>query len=250
MHEIDKAAFGTFLSEQRKKQGMTQKELAAKLFVTDKAISKWENGGGLPDITMLTPLAEVLKVTVAELLACQKLPESIAPERTDELVRTAIGMNELREKPARQQFAGFGIWMLGALVECLLLWLLGFQNVILDETTLTMMALCGGFAVYFWFYAPKTLPAYFDTNRVSAYSDGPLRMNVPGVRFTNRNWPYIVKALRHSLCALMVFSPLGVLSGLLLGGGETGNIIAKLLLLAVVLGGLFIPLYVYGKKYE
>ena len=97
MHEIDQAAFGTFLSEQRKKQGMTQKELASKLFVTDKAISKWENGGGLPDITMLTPLAEALKVTVADLLACQKLPESISPKRTDELVRTAIGMNELRE---------------------------------------------------------------------------------------------------------------------------------------------------------
>ena len=69
MFEIDKQQFGAFVAEQRKARRMTQKELAAKLFVTDKAISKWENGGGLPDITLLTPLAETLELTVAELLA-------------------------------------------------------------------------------------------------------------------------------------------------------------------------------------
>lgn len=51
---------GNFICEQRKKLGLTQKELAEKIGVTDKAVSKWENGRGFPDVSLLTPLAEVL----------------------------------------------------------------------------------------------------------------------------------------------------------------------------------------------
>lgn len=47
MFEIDKNAFGSFLSAQRKEKGYTQRELAEKLFVSDKAVSKWERGGSL-----------------------------------------------------------------------------------------------------------------------------------------------------------------------------------------------------------
>ncbi len=47
MYEIDKEKFGTFLSQLRREKGMTQKDLAEKLFVSDKAVSKWERGGSL-----------------------------------------------------------------------------------------------------------------------------------------------------------------------------------------------------------
>ena len=52
----------------REKKGCTQKQLAEILAVSDKTISKWETGKGLPDITLLTPLASALGVSVAELL--------------------------------------------------------------------------------------------------------------------------------------------------------------------------------------
>ena len=48
MFEIDKKEFGCFLAELRKEKGFTQKELAEKLFVSDKAVSKWETGGSIP----------------------------------------------------------------------------------------------------------------------------------------------------------------------------------------------------------
>ena len=53
----------------REKKGFTQKQLAERLMVSDKAISKWETGRGLPDVTLLEPLAAVLGVSVAELLS-------------------------------------------------------------------------------------------------------------------------------------------------------------------------------------
>lgn len=47
MYELDKAAFGHFLAQLRREKGMTQKELAATLYVSDKAVSKWERGESL-----------------------------------------------------------------------------------------------------------------------------------------------------------------------------------------------------------
>lgn len=52
----------------RKKAGLTQRELAKQLNVTNKAVSRWETGKGYPDITLLEPIADALRVSVAELI--------------------------------------------------------------------------------------------------------------------------------------------------------------------------------------
>lgn len=66
--QMDAIQFGSFIAKRRKELGMTQKELAEKLTVTDKAVSRWENGHGFPDIETLEPLAHSLEVTLTELL--------------------------------------------------------------------------------------------------------------------------------------------------------------------------------------
>lgn len=63
---------GQFISELRKSKQMTQKDLASKLSITDKAVSKWERGLSCPDISLLSTLAEVLDVTTSELLNGEK----------------------------------------------------------------------------------------------------------------------------------------------------------------------------------
>ena len=60
---------GTMIRELREKKGMTQAELADRLFVSDKTVSKWENGKGYPDVSMLEGIAGALDVSVAELLS-------------------------------------------------------------------------------------------------------------------------------------------------------------------------------------
>jgi len=60
---------GAIIRSLREKKGLTQADLAEKLFVSDKTVSKWENGKGYPDMSLLEPLAAVLGVSVAELLS-------------------------------------------------------------------------------------------------------------------------------------------------------------------------------------
>ena len=59
---------GTTIKELREKNKITQVQLAEKLGVSDKTDSKWETGKGYPDITLLEPIADALRVSVAELI--------------------------------------------------------------------------------------------------------------------------------------------------------------------------------------
>ena len=103
MYELDKAAFGRFLAQLRREKGMTQKELAATLYVSDKAVSKWERGLSVPDISLLVPLAEQLNVTVAELLQGRWVEEErrFTREETEDLIRKALTFSA--EPPERRQ---------------------------------------------------------------------------------------------------------------------------------------------------
>ena len=92
MFEMDKTAFGKFLTEQRKSKGYTQKILAEKLYVSDKAVSKWERGLSMPDISLLIPLSAILEVSVTELLEGRKLnrPSEMDADHVELLVKKVL----------------------------------------------------------------------------------------------------------------------------------------------------------------
>ena len=71
---MDYEKTGKFLQELRKENSLTQLALAERLGVTDRAVSKWERGKGFPDVSLLKPLAEVLGVSVSELLEGERRP--------------------------------------------------------------------------------------------------------------------------------------------------------------------------------
>ena len=66
---MDQTRIGTFIAVLRKEKGLTQKELAEQIGISDKTVSKWETGNGMPDIAYLSPLCEVLDINVNELLS-------------------------------------------------------------------------------------------------------------------------------------------------------------------------------------
>ena len=69
---MDLNKISNFIKTKRKDLGITQDELAEKLFVTEKAISRWETGRGTPDISLLLPLSKELNIDVSELLNGEK----------------------------------------------------------------------------------------------------------------------------------------------------------------------------------
>ena len=72
---MDALKIGKFICEKRKNLNMTQSLLADKLHITDKAVSKWERGLSLPDISILIPLSEILNVSLYDLLKGEESDE-------------------------------------------------------------------------------------------------------------------------------------------------------------------------------
>ena len=87
---MDAKKFGTFIATLRKENNMTQVELAQKLQVTDKAISKWERGLGFPDINTIEPLADALSVSVLEIMRSERIAKTEITQDTASAALTDI----------------------------------------------------------------------------------------------------------------------------------------------------------------
>ncbi len=81
---------GQFISQQRKAKNYTQKQLAQKLMISDKTISKWECVKGFPDVSLLLPLCNELGITVNELLSGEILPEQKYKMKAEENIMKLV----------------------------------------------------------------------------------------------------------------------------------------------------------------
>ena len=95
---MDAKVTGCFIAQLRKELGLTQKELAEKREVTDKAISRWETGKGLPDTSLLKPLAEILGVSVGELLSGKRMDDSQIKSQADHIILESLSYEESQKK--------------------------------------------------------------------------------------------------------------------------------------------------------
>lgn len=280
-NQIDLERFGSFVSKLRSEKGLTQKALAEKLYVSNKAVSKWENGLSLPDISLLEPLADILGVSVTELLHGERMDEEKQTKgQQDEQLTAqelrkrlrywfsesdaAIRVSDQERKEKRRK--GIRLYMTSILisgVEMLFLFLwgghLGMTGFDVSMEVLLTVVLVLMFGPWFFWIMPERLPAYYDVMSLSYFAYGGMHIQLPGICFNNRNWPHILKALRGfgfwvpagwPVCWTLLwlvfrFQPLFHL-------GESLLLLTLrcLLPLVVILGGLFVPVYAAGKKYE
>ena len=105
---MDKEKTGQLIAELRKEKGLTQKQLADALNVTDKAVSKWERGLSFPDISMLEPIAEILDISIMEILAGarQDKNETMTREDASKMIKESVelGDEEIRHKKQMSRF--------------------------------------------------------------------------------------------------------------------------------------------------
>lgn len=100
---MDNKKFGQFILQLRKEKGWTQLELAEKLNITDKAVSKWERGVGFPDIKMIEPLAEIFNVSVLEIMHSERVSEqSISTENASEAINNVFDIVSFQRKIERR----------------------------------------------------------------------------------------------------------------------------------------------------
>lgn len=92
---------GRFIADERKALNLTQTQLAEKLGVTDRAISKWENGRGLPEVSLMKPLCTILGITLSELLEGERTDKDDTESTADKNVLDALRERE-RESLKRE----------------------------------------------------------------------------------------------------------------------------------------------------
>jgi transcriptional regulator with XRE-family HTH domain len=83
---MDQIKIGKFISECRKKASLTQMQLAEKLSITDRAISKWETGRAMPDTSIMLELCEILGISVNELLNGEKISMENNDQKNEQLL--------------------------------------------------------------------------------------------------------------------------------------------------------------------
>ncbi len=87
---MNQIKIGKFIQEKRKEQKMTQSELAEKLGVTDRSVSKWENGKNMPDISLFNILCNELNITINDLLSGEKVDKNEYQEKLEKNIITII----------------------------------------------------------------------------------------------------------------------------------------------------------------
>ncbi len=114
---MDQVKIGKFIAECRKKNNLTQMQLAEKLNITDRAISKWENGKAMPDSGIMLDLCNELKISVNELLSGEVIEMKNYDKKTEELL---LDMQKQKEEADKRLLALE--WVIGIL-SCIVLFI-------------------------------------------------------------------------------------------------------------------------------
>lgn len=110
---MDQGKIGFFISERRKNKKLTQKQLADKLSISEKTISKWECGKGLPEVSLMIPLCELLEISVNELLSGSLINNNNYKENAEE---NLLHILKEKEESKRKLMISFITAVLGAIV--------------------------------------------------------------------------------------------------------------------------------------
>lgn len=159
---MDSKKMGLFISQLRRDKGLTQSELAQRLEVTNKAISRWETGRGYPDIELLPALAAVLGVSVQELLEGKRLA-AVEESCSGSALSAVCSYGADRRKAQTKRFLAAGvIWFVTALLIFALLsvpCLIGFYRMVMGSENCVIASDYSSLSYFGQKYIPLPLSA-------------------------------------------------------------------------------------------
>lgn len=95
---MNQIQIGKFIAKIRREQNLTQRQLADMLFISDKTISKWECGKGLPEVSLMLPLCDILNITVNDLLSGKRVSEADYQKKAEENMMNLMEENKENKK--------------------------------------------------------------------------------------------------------------------------------------------------------
>ena len=139
---MDQIKIGKFISECRKKQNLTQEKLAEKLNITDRAISKWENGRGMPDSSLMLDLCNILKITVNVLLSGEVVTMNEYNQKHEQVLLEMVKQKEDSDKKLLALEIIIGLFSVIILLGFILV-----ASYVLMETWIKVVLIISGFII-------------------------------------------------------------------------------------------------------
>ena len=139
---MDQEKIGKFIATLRKEKNLTQEKLAEKLGITKNAVSKWERGLGLMDISLLKPLSKIFEVSITEILNGERVNKDNVAIKSEEILLKTIDYS--KKKLKKVQLATLMLGIIICLLLCVLETIMYVNNV--DEKTAYLI-----FGIFFLF---------------------------------------------------------------------------------------------------
>lgn len=175
---MDQKRIGAFIAQRRKELRMTQKELAQKLGVTDRAVSKWENGRCMPDLSLIQPLSRSLEVGVNDLLSGEIIPEKQYRKKSeDNIIRIA----ELKSRLDYMESFRYGFWGFYVLALTLLIYC-----IVKNQEPSGILALILAYSTCTFFYRCRAIKKDFISVMIAVFGAAGTFMSF--IAFIVRTW--------------------------------------------------------------
>ncbi len=213
---MNQEKIGLFIQQLRKEQEKTQRELAGELLISDKTVSKWETGKGIPDMDILLPLCNALGISVNELLSGERLSSTDYSEKAEENMMNLMKENENYKKSSILQ-TWIGV-ALGALLAVVFLFSIlgnGRLTWFLDLSLLLKLILvCGACVLASGACSKKSIvtvihKALIPAGALTALSQGIILLhNMADLSSLGPVFSVMVLSLVYSLLLYLIFIPL------------------------------------------
>ena len=255
LSEINKERFGKLIAECRKRKGYTQQELAERLLVSNKAVSKWETGNSLPDISLLLPISEVLEIKISELLQAEEFEQmaDFQDGQMELLIKKAASFKEdspeMKHRKKRTCILVFCMSITFLILEILIFRFLHIKFFGLPVIYVFLTFLSMAFGVNVWLVLDDELPKYYNDHTSLSGPPG-FRKEPMGVRVTRKNYPKLIKTVRiWSVVTMLCMPILGCLENCYLP--ESMNVFyLQGVFILLYFGSLIITTIIMGERYE